>query len=297
MFGQKQCFAIAASVAFVMGSAKTWADHIVVDSSDPEYTHAYQGASASTYASLGYSVGTGANDLKVHTNGTWTDPAGLVFGTIINNVNKPNDVVAWGVSDIRPDAYNYEVGPIVGGGANPKVNGNARDSYWVQNEGTNLGTNPTNDTPWLGNIFDLGGQANQAVVFPVVDHSPLPGEAAEYTVYLTNTPNSTSLSDWSLAKLDAVYLEGWRADSVDINDGFTTVWKLPSNATFRYVSVEAVGSQAIPGYVGDEDEIDAVAGLTAEGRSVVTPLPSSAWAGLALIVGVAAVRVRKTRQA
>ena len=34
---------------------------------------------------------------------------------------------------------------------------------------------------------------------------------------------------------------------------------------FRYLLVQAVGSQAIPGYVGNEDEI--VAGLTKTGRS------------------------------
>jgi hypothetical protein len=97
----------------------------------------------------------------------------------------------------------------------------------------------------MGTIWNLGGQANQAAVFPIVDHGPLPEEAVEYTVYLTNTPGSTNLADWHLALLDQVYLQGWEADSTALADGFTTVWKLAGGATFQYVSVQAIGSQAI----------------------------------------------------
>jgi hypothetical protein len=80
--------------------------------------------------------------------------------------------------------------------------------------------NPALDTPWNGTISDLGGQANQAVVFPIIDHGPLPYEAAEYTVYPTNDPTSTNLSHWYLALLDQVYLQGWEADSVSLADGW-----------------------------------------------------------------------------
>jgi hypothetical protein len=235
---------------------------LVTGIADPEYNHVFQGASAATLAGFGYSVGTGPTDLKVYTN-TWTDPSGLTFGTLTN----PSSVIGFGqTTGLLDYSYSLPVGST--------ANGNARDYYWIQNAGPNLGTNPANDTPWTGNIFNLGGQANQAVVFPIIDHGPLPGEAGEYTVYLTNNPSSTNLSDWTLAKLDSIYLEGWQPDSISIADGFTTVWKLPGNQTFQYVSVEAVGSNAIPGYVGNEDEIDAVAGLTSVGTAVV-PEPST----------------------
>ena len=149
-----------------------------------------------------------------------------------------------GLSTGPGGGYSY------GGGGTAATAGNARDYYWVQNYGSNFTNNAALDQPWVGNVFDLGGQANQAVVFPVIDHGPLPWEAIEYTVYLTNTPGSTSLADWTLAVLDSVYLEGWQADGGllgSIADGFTTVWKLPGNQTFRYVSVAGVGSQAFGG--------------------------------------------------
>jgi hypothetical protein len=290
MAGLKKIVVAAAVAAMSLGAGGAMADHIVTGSGDPEYTHFYQGADAATFAGLGYSIGTGAGDLKVHTNGTWTDPAGLVFGTLIN----PASVSGYGHTFNTLVYTDYTTS-----GTDNVTNGNARDYKWIQNNGTNTGgpSTATSDTPWTGNIFDLGGQANQAVVFPIIDHGPLPGEAGEYTVYLTNNPLSTNYADWTLATLDSIYMEGWQDDSVAIADGFTTVWKLPGNATFRYVSVEAVGSHAIPGYIGIEDEIDAVAGLTAEGLGVAAPVPSTALAGGLILVGLGTMQYFRRRGA
>jgi hypothetical protein len=238
---------------------------LITGPSDPNYTLAFQGASAQTFNTVyGFTVGTGPGDLKVDT-GTFTDPAGLIFGTMYST----------GIFPAAGDTFDK-----IGFGYNccnedPATNANARDYKWLQSGGGNTSGLQSNDHPWSGTIWDLGGQANQAVVFPIIDHGPLPVEAIEYTVYLTNNPNSTNLADWSLALLDTVYMQGWEPDTIALADGFTTVWRLPNNQTFRYVSVEAVGSQALPPYFGDEDEIDAVAGLTAEGQSVAAPEPGS----------------------
>ena len=232
-------------------------------------------------------MGTGATDLKVYTN-TFVDPSGLTFGSLTN----PSSVAGFGTT-VNPLTYAYN-------GAGSAANGNTRDYAWIQNSSPNLTSNPAQDKPWLGNVFDLGGQANKAVVFPIIDHGPLPWEAVEYTVYLTNTPGSTNLADWTLAKLDAVYLEGFESDSLSLADGFTTVWTLPSGTTFRYVSVEAVGSQAYGGgaansaQTGSEDEIDAVAGLTEQGQSVTAPEPGTI--GL-LGLGLAGLGVMRRRRA
>lgn len=253
--------ATSAHAAFITGAA------------DPDYNTTFQGASAATFDGLGYTVGTGASDLKVSI-GTYTDPPGLVFGTMIT----PN-ATAYGTT-VNKMNYAYSID------AANAAYGNSRDYKWVQNTGTNATTNPALDKPWLGTIWNLGGQANQAVVFPIVDHGPLPQEVVEYTVYLTNTPGSTNLADWSLALLDQIYLQGWEADGTSLADGFTTVWKLAGGATFQYVSLQGIGSQAVHPLYGDEDEIDAVAGLTAEGGSVghTVPEPGSlALAGLGLI--------------
>lgn len=242
---------------------------------DPNWGTLFQGASAQTLDALpNYTVGTGPTDLKVSI-GTYTDPAGLTFGNMIT----PH-ASAYGTT-VNKMTYAYSLD------AANTAYGDARDYKWVQNAGTNGTTNTALDQPWLGTIWDLGGQANQAVVFPIIDHGPLPNEAIEYTVYLTNTPNSTSLADWHLALLDQVYLQGWEADGTALADGFTTVWKLAGGATFRYVSLQGIGSQALYPIVGNEDEIDAVAGLTAEGGGIGASVPepgSLALAGLGLAV-------------
>jgi len=232
---------------------------------DPDYSTAFQGASAATFAGLGFTIGTGPTDLKVST-GTFTDPAGFTLGSVFA---APNSSASGNTFDKLTYGYTID-------GSINTARANARDYGWLQNTGTNTGTNPANDQPWLGTIWNLGGQANQAVVFPVVDHSPLPQEAAEYTVYLTNNPSSTNLADWNIAILDQVYLQGWESDFTSLADGFTTVWKLPGGATFQYVSVQAIGSGALQPIFGNEDEIDAVGGLTASGGGLSTvPEPAT----------------------
>jgi hypothetical protein len=118
----------------------------------------------------------------------------------------------------------------------------------------------------------LGGQANQVAVFAIADHEPLPQEAIEHTVYLSNNPNATVVgsdgnTQWVLATLKKVYLEGWRSDW--ITDGFTAVWQLPNGQAFRYAKVTAGGPTALQS--DGDDEIDAVMGLNALGQSVQQP--------------------------
>lgn len=230
---------------------------------DPNYDTLFQGASAHTFANLGFSVGNGPGQLHI-SPGTWTDPSGLIFGTI---VPAAANFLGGGGTTINKMNYAYTQPSAV---PNP---GNFRDYSWIQNAASNLTTDPALDQPWKGNVFDLGGQANKAVVFPIVDHGPLPQEVVEYTVYLGNDPLSTNLADWHLATLLEVYMQGWEADNTSLADGFTTVWALADPAaTFRYVSVAGVGSQALRPFSGDEDEIDAVAGLTVSGGGV-GPIP------------------------
>jgi hypothetical protein len=259
---------------------------LVTGPSDPNASIVFQGASALTFQSLGYSIGTGATNLKVYTN-TWSDPSGLTFGTIVPGLDNS---VGWGTTTNKMTFAYSTYGTTI-------PNGNQRDYDWIMNNATNVTQyNTSLDQPWLGTIWDLGGQANQAVVFPIIDHGPLPNEAVEYTVYLTNKPTSTNPADWNLAVFDSVYLEGWESDSTALADGFTTVWKLPGSATFQYVSVAAMGSQAIYPGIGIEDEIDAVAGLTASGGAV-TPEPGTIVLLATGAVGLVAFGWRRQRTA
>ncbi|HFE37667.1 MAG TPA: PEP-CTERM sorting domain-containing protein, partial [Gammaproteobacteria bacterium] len=215
-----------------------------------------------------------------------TDPAGFIFGTV--------HTVNGNISGTTTNKLTYAYTSY----ATTAASANNRDYDWLQNIAGTNNADPALDTPWDGTIWDLGGQANQAVVFPIVDHGPLPQEAAEYTVYLTNDPTSTNLTDWSLALLDQVYLQGWEDDTIALADGFTTVWKLPGNATFRYVSVRSIGSQALQNISGNEDEIDAVGGLTVSGGGLGNP--NSVPEPLSLLLmgtGLAALRFTRRRRA
>ncbi len=257
----------------------------ITGAADPDYTTLFQGASASTFDGLGFSVGTGAGQLHVST-GTFTDPVGLIYGTALGTGNLSASGQTTGLLN-----YSYSIT------STSAASVNARDYAWGQNYGSNGTTNVANDTPWNGTVFDLGGPANKAVVFPVIDHGPLPSEALEYTVYLSNSPGSTNLADWHLATLSEVYMQGWQPDNVALADGYTTVWTLPSPTdTFRYVSVQGVGSQALRPLFDTEDEIDAVAGLSAQGTAVgVVPEPET-YALMMAGIGLLGFSVRRNKQ-
>jgi hypothetical protein len=284
-FGQSLRIGLA-TIGALGASAPVWADPpFITGAGDPNYLTLFQGASAKTFADLGFSVGTGPGQLHVSIN-TFTDPAGLIFGTALGTGNLDASGVTTGLLN-----YAYSLT------ATTTASVNARDYAWGQNPGTNTGTNPALDTPWNGTVFDLGGQANKAVVFPVIDHGPLPNEALEYTVYLGDSPSSTDLADWHLATLSEVYMQGWQPDTIALADGFTTVWTLASPSdTFRYVSVKAVGSQALQPIFGTEDEIDAVAGLTAEGSGVGTPPVPEPESYALMLAGLAALGLVSRRR-
>lgn len=153
--------------------------------------------------------------------------------------------------------------------------------------------------PWEGLIFDLGGPSNQVAIFAMNDHGPQPCESLEYTVYLTNNPQSQSIvlhptttgadpNQWNRAVLSKVFTQGWyttRAPdpaghgttcgdttnySVEL-DAFSQVFKLPCGISFRYAAVVA-GNDGLDfpqcAYDSSEAELDAVAGLTESGAGV-----------------------------
>ena len=274
-------------IALSLLGASSWASAAFISGpGDPDYDTAFQGASAHTFADLGFSVGTGAGQLHISTS-TWTDPSGLIFGTLVPGAEH---TLGGGGTTVDKMTYAYTQPSVV---SQP---GNFRDYSWIQNGANNLTTSTAADQPWLGNVFDLGGAANKAVVFPIVDHGPLPQEVVEYTVYLGDNPLSTNLADWHLATLSEVYMQGWESDATALADGFTTVWTLSDPAaTFRYVSVAAVGSQALRPFFGDDDEIDAVAGLTVSGGGVgVVPEPQT-YAMMLLGLGVVGFMARRRR--
>ncbi|MEI8255836.1 MAG: putative metal-binding motif-containing protein [Deltaproteobacteria bacterium] len=157
--------------------------------------------------------------------------------------------------------------------------------------------------PVYGLIYDLGGEANRAAIFPITDHTTDSClEAIEWSVWLTDNPESTSVvrdgeppdpRRWNRARLDQIFLQGWTRNPRSLgnpsdtsylrdvtagdaqSDSPTVVFSLPCGVTFRYASVLS-GNFGNPGphceFNSSDDEIDAVAGLNADNTRICPDL-------------------------
>lgn len=157
--------------------------------------------------------------------------------------------------------------------------------------------------PVHGLIYDLGGEANRAAIFPITDHTTDSClEAIEWSVWLTDNPDATTVvrdgeppdpTRWNRARLDQIFLQGWTrnpqalgnpTDTHDLrdvaggdaqSDSPTVVFSLPCGVTFRYASVLS-GNFGNPGpaceFNSADDEIDAVAGLNADNTRICPDL-------------------------
>jgi hypothetical protein len=127
----------------------------------------------------------------------------MTFGSYVSG--------AEGYGSTPPTAYTWDgaCNSLAPGANCFEKNGNGRDWYWIQDN-----SGPFN-VPSTGLIYDLGGQANQVVVFPLIDHTADTGflygqvgpESWEYNVYLSNDQ-----INWDRATLDTIYTEGWSAN-------------------------------------------------------------------------------------
>lgn len=216
--------------------------------------------------------------------GLWTDPAGFVFGSYV----KGAEGMGHGTNPAVLGVYN------AGNLGSLAANANARDFYWVQDQGNQITFSPgiVGGAPSRGIVWDLGGQANQLAVFVFVDHGPVPQEVLENTAWLSNDPNAAN-AGWTQASLTHVYGAGWSPDP-NIADGFVAVYQLPTAATFRYASVTWGGPGAIQR--DGDNEIDAVGGLTVSGGGVLTPEPMTvSLVALGLLGLGVGTRRRRTR--
>ena len=222
---------------------------------NPDDPRIWQGASVGTFAQLYYGSNTLVNRQKVINDKLLDDgifdPTGFTPATLILGGSSPGrslDLTGTGSFD-----YVIEGDVTTAGGA--------VDDKWFQ----------TGSLPGQ-TIFDLGFQATKAAIFNTIDHGPLPQEAIESTIYLSNDKLT-----WTQAVTERVWLEGFQPNLGILWDGFSYVVGTGTSDTFRYASVTWGGPGALQS--DGDNEINGILGTKADltpyapGTAVPGPLP------------------------
>ncbi len=216
---------------------------------DPDDPRDWQGATVGTFATLYYGADTLANrqlvvDNQLLDDGIF-DPTNFIPSTLITSVgNYSGQGGGTSLDLIGTGTYDYT---CCGAPATRFDAANAIDEHWMQTGGV------VGDTVW-----DLGFLANKAAIFNTIDHGPLPQEAIESTVYLSDTPTGP----WVEAAVERVWLEGFLSNIGIKWDGFAYAVGTGTTDTFRYASIIHGGPGAL---INDGDnEINGILGTRAD---------------------------------
>lgn len=250
---------IVVTTALALGIAQSAQAALITNPDDPRN---WQGAYVGTFAQLFYGSDTLANRTLLVNNGMLDDGVFNSVGFTAATMIQATGVGSSGRSldSTGTGSYGYTMPSplgIVGAGS-------AIDADWVQTDNV------------IGHaVWDLGFQASKAAVFNTIDHGPLPQEAIESTVYLSN-----DLINWTQAVTERVWLEGFNPNTGILWDGFTYAVGTGTSATFRYASVIWGGPGAL--LADGDNEINGIMGLQADFTPSVPEPSSLALLGLGL---------------
>ncbi len=209
---------------------------------DPNDPRSWQGANVGTFATLYYGSDTPGNRQSVIDNSLLDDgifdPTGYLAASLIS-ISGSGGCLGTSYDLTGTGSYGYGCG-----GGSVATYANVIDNLWFQTDGT-VGLT----------VFDLGFDATKAAVFNSIDHGPLPQEAIESTVYLSDAAGGP----WTAAVVERVWLEGFMANTGILWDGFAYAVGTGTSDTFRYASITWGGPGAL---IADGDnEINGIMGL------------------------------------
>ncbi len=261
-------------ISFLLAAASIFSAQVAsaVLVTDPNDARNWQGATVGTFAALYYGSDTLANRQLVVNNQLLDDgifdPTNFIASTLITSVGQYSTQGGGTSLDLTgTGAYDYV---CCGAAATRFTAANAIDEHWMQTSGV------IGETVW-----DLGFNATKAAVFNTIDHGPLPEEAIESTVYLSNTPTGP----WVQGVVERVWLEGFMSNSGIKWDGFAYAVGTGTSSTFRYASITHGGPGAL---ISDGD--NEINGILGTGENFNVPEPTSfaiSAVGLALLAAFA----------
>lgn len=235
---------------------------------DPNDPRVWQGANVGTFAALFYGSDTPANRQLVIDNQLLDDgyfnQSGFTPATLVA-ISGSGGCLGTSTDLTGTGSYGYFCG---GGPVSTYANG--IDNLWFQTDGVVGQT-----------VFQLAGPSSTAIIFNTIDHGPLPQEAIESTVYLSNSISGP----WTQAVTERVWLEGFMPNTGILWDGFTYAVGTGTSSLFSYASVIHGGPGSL--LQDGDNEINGILGATRQftppnGR---VPEPSVlALVGLGLLV-------------
>lgn len=215
---------------------------------DPDDPRSWQGANVGTFAALYYGSNTLANrqlvvDNKLLDDGIF-DPTNFVEANMIQATGVQGNGTS--LDTTGTGSYGYSSPCAAPCSGSSLYAGSHIDAHWVQTDAV------------VGHsVWDLGFQATKAAIFNTIDHGPLPQEAIESTVYLSN-----DLVTWTEAVVERVWLEGFLPNTGILWDGFAYAVGTGTADTFRYASIIWGGPGALQ-HDGD-NEINGILGTRAD---------------------------------